>query len=168
MDCVVKVSPFALYGLVAIASSPKMAMEILTSSDDNTSRVWDAESGKELFTLSGHTQTVNRAIWNADDSRILTTSGDDTIRIWDAKTGKLQAILAGHSEAILYADWNDDETRILTASGDGTARQWYTRIEDLLAAACKQVPRNMTKGEWQQFMGDEPYRPTCPNLPGPS
>ena len=126
MDCVVKVSPFALYGLVAIASSPKMAMEILTSSDDNTSRVCDAESRKELFTLSGHTQTINRAIWDAD------------------------------------------ETRILTASGDGTARQWYVRMEGLLAAACQQTLRNMTTEEWQQFVGDEPYQPTCPNLPSSS
>ena len=80
LDCVVKVSPFSLYVLVAIAASPKMAMEILTSSDDNTSRVCDAESRKELFTLSGHTQTINRAIWNADETRILTVSGDRTAR----------------------------------------------------------------------------------------
>ncbi|MCH7585540.1 MAG: hypothetical protein IH941_10380, partial [Acidobacteria bacterium] len=57
------------------------------------------------------------------------------------------------------------ESRILTASGDGTARQWYARMEDLLTAACQQAPRNMTLEEWRQFIGDEPYRPTCPNLP---
>jgi WD40 repeat protein len=74
------------------------------------------------------------------------------------------AILAGHSEAILHAAWNSDESRILTASGDRTVRQWYTRMEDLLLAACQQVPRNMTREEWGQFMGDEPYQLTCPNL----
>jgi len=35
-------------------------------------------------------------------------------------------------------------------------------MEDLLEAACQRAPRNMTQGEWQRFMGDEPYRETCP------
>lgn len=43
-------------------------------------------------------------------------------------------------------------------------RQWYARMEDLLQVACQRAPRNMTKAEWQQFMGSEPYRQTCPNL----
>lgn len=60
--------------------------------------------------------------------------------------------------------WNADESRILTASGDGTARQWYARMEDLLDASCEQTPRNMTLEEWRHLIGDEPYRPTCPDL----
>ena len=24
--------------------------------------------------------------------------------------------------------------------------------------------RNLTKEEWRQYLGDEPYRATCPNL----
>jgi hypothetical protein len=32
----------------------------------------------------------------------------------------------------------------------------------LLTAACERAPRNMTRGEWSQFMGNEEPRPTCP------
>ncbi len=85
--------------------------------------------------------------------------------MWDAETGTVFAILTGHKEAILKAIWNDDEPRILTASVDGTARRWYARMEDLLTAACQQAPRNMSLEEWQHFIGDEPYRRTCPDLP---
>jgi WD40 repeat protein len=67
--------------------------------------------------------------------------------VWDAETGTVLAILTGHSEAILQAAWNADESRILTASGDGTARQWYAQMDDLIAAACEQGPRNMTPAE---------------------
>jgi len=138
---------------------------ILTAGDDRTARVWNADNGEELVTLIGHEQAIVQATWNADESLILTAGGDDTTRVWDAKTGTVLAILAGHSEAVLDARWNADESRILTASGDGTARQWYARIADLIAAACQRTPRNMTPEEWRHFIGDAPYRSTCPNLP---
>ncbi|MBT8199238.1 MAG: hypothetical protein KJO36_01855, partial [Acidimicrobiia bacterium] len=103
--------------------------------------------------------------WNNDESRILTTAGDDTTRMWDADSGEIIAVLDGHREAVLKGVWNQDESRILTASGDSTARQWYADIDDLVEAACDRAVRNMTFDEWQTFIGDRPYRPTCPDLP---
>jgi len=34
----------------------------------------------------------------------------------------------------------------------------------LIAQACQRLSRNLTETEWQQYLGDEPYRKTCPNL----
>ena len=31
--------------------------------------------------------------------------------------------------------------------------------------ACQRANRNLTQEEWQRFFSQEPYRPTCPNLP---
>jgi WD40 repeat protein/energy-coupling factor transporter ATP-binding protein EcfA2 len=146
---------------------------ILTASEDGTARVWDAETGAELVTLS-HGDSVSQAQWNADESRILTAGCDrrddlgfceeGTARVWDAETG-VKLVTLSHGDVIYQAQWNADESRILTASEDGTVRQWYTRMEDLLEAACQRAPRNMTEVEWRRFMGSEPYGQTCPNLP---
>ncbi|MDH3299555.1 MAG: hypothetical protein OES24_03520 [Acidimicrobiia bacterium] len=38
-------------------------------------------------------------------------------------------------------------------------------LDDLIAAACERVPRNITQEEWVIHFGDEPYRRTCPSLP---
>ena len=71
-----------------------------------------------------------------------------------------------HEDRVWQATWNADETRILTASRDGgTVKLWYAKMEDLLEAACQRAPRNMTPREWGQFMVDQNYRATCPNLP---
>jgi WD40 repeat protein len=140
---------------------------VLTTSKDGTARVWDAQTGAELITLSGHTDWVHQAVWNGDESRVLTTSGDGTARVWDAETGVELVTFPGHTDGVWQAVWNSDESRILTASDDGTVRQWYTRMEDLLEAACQRASRNMTEAEWRQFMGDEEYRPTCPELAVP-
>jgi WD40 repeat protein len=140
---------------------------ILTASADGTARVWNAKTGEELLTLSGHTDEVHQAVWNGDESRILTSSTDGTARVWNAETGAELFILSGHTDAVNQAVWSGDDRRILTASSDGTVRQWYAWTGDLLEAACQRTPRNMTREEWQEFMKDEPYRPTCPGLLAP-
>ena len=43
---------------------------------------------------------------------------------------------------------------------------WLT-TKGLAETACKKVWRNLTKAEWNQFVGaDIPYQRTCPHLPG--
>jgi hypothetical protein len=34
----------------------------------------------------------------------------------------------------------------------------------LLEWACVRVPLNLTRSAWRQYMPDEPYRPTCPEV----
>ena len=64
---------------------------ILTTGGDDTTRVWDAETGDVLAILEGHKEAVLQAIWNADESRILTASGDGTARQWYARMEDLLA-----------------------------------------------------------------------------
>jgi WD40 repeat protein len=149
-------------GIVLQAAWNSDESRILTASADGTARVWDAETGTELAILFGHTDALYQAMWNADGDRILTASRDGTARVWDAETGAELMVLFGHTGEVVNATWNPDETRILTASDDRTARLWYTRMEDLLQAACQSAPRDMTEEEWRRFMGDEAYRETCP------
>jgi ABC-type multidrug transport system fused ATPase/permease subunit len=140
--------------------------KILTRSDDQTARIWDAASGEELVRLSGHTDWVLQATWSVDESKILTSSADQTARIWDAASGEELVRLSGHTASVWQATWSADESKILTSSADQTARIWYSRMEDLLTAACGQASRNLTLDEWNRF-GKLAYRPTCPDAPLP-
>ena len=69
---------------------------IVTASWDNTARIWDAASGKEIAVLRGHEDAVHSAAFSPDGSRIVTASSDNTARIWDAASGKEIAVLRGH------------------------------------------------------------------------
>ncbi len=40
-------------------------------------------------------------------------------------------------------------------------------VQSWLKRACYIANSNLTRDEWQRYMGDIPYRPTCPNLPVP-
>ena len=87
-------------------------------------RVWDADSGKTLATLQGHTAAVFSAAFSPDGKRIVTASYDNTARVWDADSGKTLASLQGHTAGVITAAFSPDGKRVVTASCDTTARVW--------------------------------------------
>ncbi|HNN96652.1 MAG TPA: caspase family protein, partial [Pseudomonadota bacterium] len=97
---------------------------IVTASWDKTARVWDADSGRLLFTLAGHQEHLTSAAYSPDGRRIVTASWDKTARVWDADSGRLLFTLAGHRGSIRSAAYRSDGRRILTGSEDGAARVW--------------------------------------------
>ena len=57
---------------------------IVSASEDNTVRIWDAQNGKPIGDpLEGHTSSVYSAAFSPDGKRIVSVSDDNTIRIWD-------------------------------------------------------------------------------------
>ena len=126
--------------------------------------VFDAATGAQLFTISGW---VSASPWRPDGNQIVTTNRESAT-VWDAATGVELFTLTGHWDLILHAEWSPDGTRILTASADGTSRIFVTVIDGpggLVELACARTGRNLTYGEWHEYVGDELYKTTCANLP---
>jgi hypothetical protein len=70
-----------------------------------------------------------------------------------------------HTAAIIRLDLDRDERFLVTGSHDKKARLWDLRLEELVKVACRTAGRNLTKEEWQLYMGNQLYQRTCPNLP---
>jgi WD40 repeat protein len=49
---------------------------LVTASEDQTARIWDAETGKLLVVLQGHTSQVMTAAFSPDGTRVVTASLD--------------------------------------------------------------------------------------------
>jgi len=123
---------------------------IVTASQDNTARIWEAASGKEIAVLRGHEHYVNSAAFSPDGSRIVTASQDKTARIWDAASAKEIVVLRGHDDTVNSAAFSLDGSRIVTASRDKTARIWDVHLQtmsakDLLGQACARLAAGRTK-----------------------
>lgn len=135
---------------------------IVTASDDGRAIIWDSTNGNPIYVLEGHGNKVNQANWDPKGDYIVTASDDKTARIWDVQNGTQVAVLEGHSGFVNQAVWDPGGKRIATASTDNTVRIYYVLLDDLLQIACQKVVRNMSSSEWRLFMGDKPYRETCP------
>ena len=57
---------------------------IVSVSDDETVKIWDAETGDCLKTLVGHTDRVHSASFSPDGKTIVSSSSDGTLKIWKA------------------------------------------------------------------------------------
>ena len=87
-------------GAVMSAAYSPDGKTIVTASDDQTARIWDAATGQELRQLSGHTDAVYSAAYSPDGKTIVTASEDQTARIWDAATGQELRQLSGHTGCV--------------------------------------------------------------------
>jgi WD40 repeat protein len=119
------------------------------------------------------------------DSQWLATGNEDqTARLWNLAAADpsldstvLQAAYdVGSVSFSPDGRWlalNSTEYRINPFSPDGNwfvssstdTRLYHVRLEDLIVLACRTAGRNLKKTEWAQFLGDQPYRKTCPQLP---
>ncbi|MBE9534235.1 MAG: tetratricopeptide repeat protein [Proteobacteria bacterium] len=91
---------------------------------DGTARVWDVASGKELLTLSGHTDEVCGVAFSPDGTCLATASFDSTAKVWDASSGKELLTLSGHTDEVCGVAFSPDGTRLATASRDLTGKVW--------------------------------------------
>ena len=97
---------------------------ILSGSEDNSARLFDARSGQQLQVFSGHTGYVNNIAFSADSKLVLTGSADKTARLWDAVTGKQLQMFSGHTDEVITVGFSRDRKQILTGSEDKSLRLW--------------------------------------------
>jgi WD40 repeat protein len=107
---------------VAIAPDGRRAV---SASDDNTLKVWDLESGRELRTLEGHSNAVDRVAIAPDGRRAVSASRDKTLTIWDLESGHTVATFT--CDAGVYCCAFSDN-RIIVA-GDNRGRVHLLELE---------------------------------------
>ena len=97
---------------------------ILSGSDDNTLKLWDAESGSCISTLTGHSDWIRTCALSHDNKYILSGSSDKTLKLWDAESGSCISTLTGHSGAVFSCALSHDNKYILSGSYDNTLKLW--------------------------------------------
>lgn len=119
----VAISPDGLYGLSG-NGRPRLvqAEPILT---DNTIRLWDLKTGRELRRFSGHTDAITSAVFSPNGEYILSASADKSLMLWQTASGALvRAFDTRHTDAVLSVQFGADGKTAVSGGADRSVILW--------------------------------------------
>src|SRR5262249_39695608 len=109
-------------GLIESVAFAPDSRRVLSSGYDNTVRLWDAETRKEIRQFTGHKGLVHGLAFSADGRHIVTSGSDGTFRLWDAESGKEIRTFKGHKGPVRGVAIFPDGKQRPSCGQDGTRR----------------------------------------------
>jgi hypothetical protein len=97
---------------------------LASGSWDQSIRLWEPATGKEVRLLSGHEGPVRGIAFAPDGKLLASASHDRTIRLWDPATGKELRRLVGHDKEVNAVAFSPDGRTLASVGDDGTVRLW--------------------------------------------
>jgi len=113
-------------GAESVAFSPD-GRYVLSGSGDNTLKLWDVSTGREIRTFVGHKRSVTSVDVSSDGKYALSGSLDYTVRLWDVTTGKEIKAFQGNSSVKSIA-FSPDGRFVVSGHDDKTVRLWQVSL----------------------------------------
>ena len=77
---------------------------LATGSRDNSIKLWELSSGREIRTFLGHLSTVNTVVFDQSGTKMASGASDNQIIVWEVATGKEITRLTGHKDRVTSFD----------------------------------------------------------------
>jgi len=97
---------------------------VVASWGSNALKVWDLESGRELYMLQGHTRIVRHLAITADGRHVVSASMDRTVKVWDLERGRELRTLVGHVGDVTTVAVSADGRLVVSGSQQDGLKVW--------------------------------------------
>ena len=150
-------------GIVGAARFSPDGKRVVTSSQDQTARVWDASTGKLIKVLDGHENMLNDVVFSPDGKQLITLGDDRLARIWQTDDySKAPCELKVDKGNFVSASFSHDGARLVAVihhSVTGSPSSWNAQVWNI-AGDCRSTPEHtfdsITDVKWASF---SPYGP---------
>jgi hypothetical protein len=92
--------------------------------------LWDAATGKQLRTLSGHNGAIFSLAFSPDGNLLASASADQTIKIWRVRDGERLDTLKEPSGEQFSVGFTPDGNQVVAAGADRRIRVWKLKSRD--------------------------------------
>ena len=110
------------HGITTIEWEPG-GQRLATGSMDETTKIWNANTGYEEVILRGQRSSVTSLAWGPD-GRLAAGGGDGSMRVWNSIRDQESNVLPGHAGRATAVAWSPDGKRLASAGDDGKVRIW--------------------------------------------
>jgi WD40 repeat protein len=91
---------------------------------DNAIKLWDADTGRELFTLTGHRKSIRDLVFSPDNKLLASASQDADVKVWSVTTGQEMKTLTAHSGGVSAIAFSADGKKLASGSQDRMILIW--------------------------------------------
>lgn len=100
---------------------------IVSGSQDNTVRVWDAQTGRCLNRLQGHTTRIWSVAVHPNGRRLLSGSNDSMLKLWNPRNGQSLRTLRASCVGVKCIAYSPNGQTLATGGDDKAVRLWDLR-----------------------------------------
>jgi len=131
---------------------------------DQSVRIWEVDGLREidrlpLLAVQASVSASETHLAFTGDGRYLAIANQGMFRIWDMVTRQEVARReGGYASTLAFSP----DGKLLLAGNGTIVSSWSWEVPATIAAACKRLSRNLDAAEWRLYVGEQPYRKTCP------
>jgi WD40 repeat protein len=147
----------------AVAFSPS-GKTLVTVGAGGQVRLWSVATHQPLGRPMAADPATMVVTFSPDGTMLATAGGDGTARLWDVATQQeIGTPMTADAQPVDAAAFSPGGRTLATAGGDGTARVWVVAFPaDLLPAACGIAEVSLTRQQWADYAGTQPFQQVCP------
>jgi WD40 repeat protein len=97
---------------------------IASGSADSSVKIWDLETGLEIWTLPEHEAAVRSVAYSPNGKHVVSGAADYAVKIWDVESGEELKSLAGHGSVVNSVAYSPDGRYVVSGSTDRTVKIW--------------------------------------------